>query len=40
MYLEICQEYPIARVEKCQSNPKSKFRPLPLETVELQKLGN
>ncbi len=37
--MEICEENPIARVEKCLSNPKSKYRPLPLDTVELQKLG-
>ena len=29
-----------ARVEDCISKPKSKWRPLPLDTVELQKIGD
>ena len=30
---EKCIEQPIAKVEKVQSKPKSKWRPLPLDTV-------
>jgi DNA topoisomerase-3 len=34
---EHCQDAPTARVEDCRSKPKQKWRPLPLETVELEK---
>ncbi|XP_051170961.1 DNA topoisomerase 3-alpha isoform X2 [Leptopilina boulardi] len=37
---EMCQENPVATVEKVTSKPKSKWRPLPLDTVELEKLGS
>lgn len=37
---EMCQENPLATVEKVTSKPKSKWRPLPLDTVELEKLGS
>ena len=40
MYHEICMEESTARVEDCISKPKSKWRPLPLDTVELQKIGD
>lgn len=30
---EMCQENPVATVEKVTSKPKSKWRPLPLDTV-------
>ena len=30
---EICQENPNATVEKVTSKPKSKWRPLPLDTI-------
>ena len=33
VFLDICQENPEATVEKVQSKPKSKWRPLPLDTV-------
>ena len=32
-----CQDNPTARVVECKSKPKSKWRPLPLDTVELEK---
>lgn len=31
--LDICQEDPTATVELVESKPKSKWRPLPLDTV-------
>lgn len=31
--LDICQENPLARVEEVESKNKSKWRPLPLDTV-------
>nr|CAD7396091.1 unnamed protein product [Timema poppensis] len=37
---EICMERTLATVEKVQSKPKSKWRPLPLDTVELEKLAS
>ena len=40
MYHDICTEAPTARVEQCRSKPKSKWRPLPLDTVELEKLSS
>ncbi|TRY69414.1 hypothetical protein TCAL_06940 [Tigriopus californicus] len=38
-YHDVCLENPIAKVEDCKSKPKSKWRPLPMDTVELEKLG-
>eukprot|EP00095_Tigriopus_kingsejongensis_P006130 maker-scaffold98_size375582-snap-gene-2.32 protein:Tk06130 transcript:maker-scaffold98_size375582-snap-gene-2.32-mRNA-1 annotation:"dna topoisomerase 3-alpha" len=38
-YHDVCLEAPLARVDDCRSKPKSKWRPLPMETVELEKLG-
>lgn len=35
--LDICKENPLATVELVESKPKSKWRPLPLDTVELEK---
>ena len=37
---ERCLDARIARVSKLQKKPTSKWRPLPLTTVELQKLGS
>ncbi|RZC37038.1 DNA topoisomerase 3-alpha [Asbolus verrucosus] len=35
--LDICKENPTATVEKVESKPKSKWRPVPLDTVEMEK---
>ena len=40
VYHDICTENPTARVEECKSKPKNKWRPLPLDTVELEKLAS
>ncbi|CAB4066458.1 TOP3 [Lepeophtheirus salmonis] len=40
VYHDICTENPVAKVEDCKSKPKSKWRPLPLDTVELEKLAS
>ena len=37
---EKCQDSPTARVLECKSKPKNKWRPLPLDTVELEKQGS
>ncbi|KAG9343025.1 hypothetical protein JZ751_015243 [Albula glossodonta] len=37
---QICMEDPIATVVGVSSKPKSKWRPLPLDTVELEKLAS
>nr|XP_027214117.1 DNA topoisomerase 3-alpha-like [Penaeus vannamei] len=37
---EMCQENPQARVTKITTKRKSKWRPLPLDTVELEKLAS
>lgn len=37
---QICMEDPMATVTSVASKPKSKWRPLPLETVELEKLAS
>lgn len=37
---ERCLNAKIAKVTKLQKKPTSKWRPLPLTTVELQKLGS
>ncbi|XP_043513149.1 DNA topoisomerase 3-alpha [Frieseomelitta varia] len=40
VFLDICLEQPKATVLKVLSKPKSKWRPLPLDTVELEKQGS
>ncbi|KAJ3645178.1 hypothetical protein Zmor_022858 [Zophobas morio] len=35
--LDICKENPTATVEQVQGKPKSKWRPVPLDTVEMEK---
>ena len=37
---ERCLKSRLAKVTKLQKRPKNKFKPLPLTTVELQKLGS
>ncbi|XP_019744278.1 DNA topoisomerase 3-alpha [Hippocampus comes] len=37
---QICMEDPLATVTSVASKPKSKWRPLPLDTVELEKLAS
>nr|XP_046270120.1 DNA topoisomerase 3-alpha isoform X2 [Scatophagus argus] len=37
---QICMEDPIATITSVTSKPKSKWRPLPLDTVELEKLAS
>lgn len=39
IYHDICLENPKAKVTAVKSKPKNKWRPLPLDTVELEKLG-
>ena len=39
IYHDICLENPKAKVIEVKSKPKNKWRPLPLDTVELEKLG-
>jgi DNA topoisomerase III len=38
--LRICQASPLATVLSVSLKPKSKWRPLPMDTVELEKLGS
>ena len=33
VYHDICLENPTAKVEECKSKPKSKWRPVPMDTV-------
>ncbi|CAD1480133.1 unnamed protein product [Heterotrigona itama] len=40
VFLNICLEQPKATVVKVLSKPKSKWRPLPLDTVDLEKQGS
>ncbi|XP_057306951.1 DNA topoisomerase 3-alpha-like [Hydractinia symbiolongicarpus] len=40
MFCNLCQENPTAKVTKVASKPKSKWRPLPLDTVEMEKLAS
>ncbi|RLU22556.1 hypothetical protein DMN91_004834 [Ooceraea biroi] len=40
IFLDMCLERPEATVEKVTSKPKSKWRPLPLDTIELEKQGS
>ncbi|NXF88234.1 TOP3A topoisomerase, partial [Eubucco bourcierii] len=37
---QMCMEDPVATVVEVSSKPKSKWRPLPLDTVELEKLAS
>ena len=37
--LEKCLLAPIAKVNRLETKPKSKWRPLPLSTIEMQKIG-
>ncbi|KPJ08784.1 DNA topoisomerase 3-alpha [Papilio machaon] len=37
---DICIENPLAKVVNVRTKPKSKWRPLPLDTVELEKLAS
>ncbi|XP_068192543.1 DNA topoisomerase 3-alpha [Antennarius striatus] len=37
---QICMEDPIATITSVTSKPKSKWRPLPLDTVEMEKLAS
>ncbi|XP_026324696.1 DNA topoisomerase 3-alpha isoform X2 [Hyposmocoma kahamanoa] len=37
---DVCLENPIAKVREVKTKPKSKWRPLPLDTVELEKLAS
>lgn len=39
-YFLLCRAEPTAHVESAQEKPKSKWRPQPLDTVELEKLGS
>ncbi|XP_032669264.1 DNA topoisomerase 3-alpha isoform X2 [Odontomachus brunneus] len=40
IFLDMCLEQPDATVEKVTCKPKSKWRPLPLDTIELEKQGS
>lgn len=40
VYKDMCDENPKAKVENVKSKPKSKWRPLPMDTVELEKLSS
>ena len=40
IFLEVCLERPVALVTRVASKPKSKWRPLPLDTVEFEKLSS
>lgn len=40
VYYDILEENPDATVEKVMNRPKSKWRPLPLDTIELEKQGS
>ncbi|XP_011144136.1 DNA topoisomerase 3-alpha isoform X2 [Harpegnathos saltator] len=40
IFLDMCLERPEATVEKVTCKPKSKWRPLPLDTIELEKQGS
>ncbi|XP_013142940.1 PREDICTED: DNA topoisomerase 3-alpha [Papilio polytes] len=37
---DVCKENPLAKVVNVRTKPKSKWRPLPLDTVELEKLAS
>nr|XP_003702899.2 PREDICTED: DNA topoisomerase 3-alpha isoform X3 [Megachile rotundata] len=40
VFLDMCLEQPNATVQKVTSKPTSKWRPVPLDTVELEKQGS
>ncbi|XP_022831153.1 DNA topoisomerase 3-alpha [Spodoptera litura] len=40
LFHDICIENPLAKVCEVKTKPKSKWRPLPLDTVELEKLAS
>lgn len=40
MFLEICTEAGSATVLEVDKHPKSKWRPVALDTIELEKLAN
>uniref|UniRef100_V9IER8 DNA topoisomerase n=1 Tax=Apis cerana TaxID=7461 RepID=V9IER8_APICE len=40
IFLDICLEQPNATVQKISSKPTNKWRPLPLDTIELEKQGS
>ncbi|XP_017774613.1 PREDICTED: DNA topoisomerase 3-alpha [Nicrophorus vespilloides] len=37
MFLDICKDNPVANVENVENKPKNKWRPLPLDTIEMEK---
>uniref|UniRef100_A0A4Y0BNI3 DNA topoisomerase n=2 Tax=Anopheles funestus TaxID=62324 RepID=A0A4Y0BNI3_ANOFN len=39
-YLMLCQNNPVAKVVNVTQKPKNKWRPTPMDTVELEKLGS
>ncbi|KAK7791153.1 hypothetical protein R5R35_013322 [Gryllus longicercus] len=39
-FYDLCIENPVATVVSVNSKPKSRWRPLPLDTVELEKVGS
>ncbi|XP_050100491.1 DNA topoisomerase 3-alpha [Anopheles aquasalis] len=39
-YLMLCQANPLAKVVNVTEKPKNKWRPTPMDTVELEKLGS
>ncbi|XP_029713941.2 DNA topoisomerase 3-alpha [Aedes albopictus] len=39
-YLMLCQSEPLVKIVSVTNKPKSKWRPTPLDTVELEKLGS
>ena len=40
IYKDICDENPKAKVEEVKSKPKNKWRPQPMDTIELEKLAS
>lgn len=39
MYLDECRDDGTARVLDVKSAPKSRYRPMPMDTIELEKLA-
>ncbi|XP_053693949.1 DNA topoisomerase 3-alpha [Sabethes cyaneus] len=39
-YLMVCQSEPQAKIVSVSNKPKSKWRPTPMDTIELEKLGS
>ncbi|XP_053664698.1 DNA topoisomerase 3-alpha [Anopheles marshallii] len=39
-YLMLCQQNPVAKVVNVTQKPKNKWRPTPMDTIELEKLGS